>query len=134
WYAMHGGFLFLGSYFGVLFLLAAALIIYYKQISEGYDDSARVDILQKVGMSDEEVKKTIGAQIRTIFFLPLGVAVLHIGVAFVAISRVMLIFGVTNTALLLVSTLVTVLLYALVYIFVYRQTARTYYRLVRRVV
>lgn len=132
WYASNGGFLFLGIYFGVLFMLAAVLIIYYKQVSEGYDDAGRFEILQQVGMSEYEVKKTINGQILTVFFLPLVVAVIHIVVAFFPVSRAMVLFGVVNTPLLVLATALTVLAYALVYMLVYRRTAKTYFRLVRR--
>ncbi|MDL2219228.1 FtsX-like permease family protein [Ruminococcaceae bacterium OttesenSCG-928-O06] len=132
WYASNGGFLFLGIYFGVLFMLAAVLIIYYKQMSEGYDDAARFEILQKVGMGADEVKSTINKQILAVFFLPLVVAVIHVAVAFFPVSRAMVIFGVVNTQLLVVFSLATVLVYALVYLLVFRRTARTYFRIVRR--
>uniref|UniRef100_S0DFG6 Putative ATPbinding transport protein n=1 Tax=termite gut metagenome TaxID=433724 RepID=S0DFG6_9ZZZZ len=132
WYATNGGFLFLGVYFGVLFLMAATLIIYYKQISEGYDDAERFDILQKVGMGQHEVKQTINGQILTVFLLPLVVAVVHIAVAFFPVSRAMVIFGVINTPLLAAATALTVLAYALVYLLVFRRTATAYYRIVRR--
>ena len=132
WYASNGGFLFLGVYFGILFMLAAALIIYYKQMSEGYDDAGRFEILQKVGMSEAEVKKTIDKQILAVFFLPLLVAVVHIVVAFFPVSRVMIVFGVVNIPLLAVCCAFTVLAYALVYLLVFRRTARTYFSIVRR--
>lgn len=132
WYAMNGGFLFLGVYFGILFMLAAALIIYYKQISEGYDDCDRYEILQKVGMSDKEVRKTIQGQISAVFALPLLVAVIHIAIAYFPISKAMVIFGITNQWLLVATTAATVLVYALVYLLVYRRTAKTYFRIVRR--
>lgn len=132
WYASNGGFLFLGIYFGILFMLAAALIIYYKQMSEGYDDAERFEILQKVGMGEAEVKKTINKQILAVFFMPLIVAVIHVAVAFFPISRAMIIFGVLNIPLLLATTALTILLYALVYLLVFRQTARTYFGIVRR--
>jgi putative ABC transport system permease protein len=131
WYATNGGFLFLGIYFGILFMLAAALIIYYKQISEGYDDAERFQILQKVGMGEAEVKKTINRQIMAVFFLPLLAAVVHVTVAFFPISRVMIIFGVFNIPLQAAASAVTVLVYAAVYFIVFRQTARTYYRIVK---
>ncbi len=132
WYASNGGFLFLGIYFGILFTLAAVLIIYYKQMSEGYDDVERFEILQKVGMGEAEVKKTINSQILAVFFLPLLVAVVHIAVAFFPISRVMVIFGVLNLPLLAASTALTVLAYALCYLFVFRRTAKTYFTIVKR--
>jgi putative ABC transport system permease protein len=132
WYMTNGGFLFLGIYLGTVFMLATALIIYYKQISEGYDDAGRFEILQKVGMSDAEVKRTINRQILTVFFIPLVVAVIHISVAFFPISRVMVIFGVINTALLITTTAATVIVYVLVYLLVFRRTAGTYFKIVRR--
>lgn len=128
WYASNGGFLFLGIYFGILFMLAAALIIYYKQMSEGYDDAERFHILQKVGMSEAEVKKTINRQILTVFFLPLAVAVIHVLVAFIPIGRV----SILNTSVLWLSGAVIIALYALIYFLVFRQTARTYFAIVRR--
>jgi putative ABC transport system permease protein len=132
WYMTNGGFLFLGIYLGTIFMLATALIIYYKQISEGYDDAGRFEILQKVGMSDAEVKRTINRQILTVFFIPLVVAVIHISVAFFPISRVMVIFSVFNTALLVATTAGTVIVYVLVYLLVFRRTAGTYFKIVRR--
>ena len=77
-YAMYGGFLFLGIFLGLLFLLAAVLIIYYKQISEGYEDQRRYQIMQQVGMSRREVGASIRGQILLVFFLPLLAAGLHI--------------------------------------------------------
>ncbi len=132
WYATNGGFLFLGLYFGILFLLAAALIIYYKQLSEGYDDAARFAILQKVGMGEAEVKKTINSQILLVFFLPLLVSLVHVAVAFFPISRAMILFGVLNIPLLVLASVFTALAYALVYLLVFRQTARSYFGIVRR--
>ncbi len=132
WYATNGGFLFLGVYFGVLFLLAAAMIIYYKQVSEGYDDADRFEILQKVGMSAREVKQTIGSQVLLVFFLPLVAAAIHIAVAFWPVSRVLVVFGVVNPVLVAVCMLCTVLVYAAAYLFVYRRTASAYFKIVRR--
>jgi putative ABC transport system permease protein len=132
WYMTNGGFLFLGIYLGVIFMLATALIIYYKQISEGYDDAERFEILQKVGMSEKEVKGTINRQILAVFFIPLLVSVIHVAVAFFPISRVMIIFRVVNIPLLAVSTAGTVLVYALVYLTVFRRTAGSYFKIVRR--
>ena len=132
WYLLYGSFMFLGVYFGILFLMAAAMIIYYKQISEGYDDRDRFEILQKVGMSQQEVWKTIQTQIRTVFFLPLAVAVIHISAAFVSISRGLGLFGLYDIKLFIITTVLTVLVYALVYLVVYRRTAKAYYRIVKR--
>jgi putative ABC transport system permease protein len=101
-------------------------------MSEGYDDAARFEILQKVGMGEAEVKRTVNRQILTVFFMPLLVAVTHIIVAFFPISRAMIIFGVLNVPLLVITTAITVLAYIVVYWFVFRQTARTYFKIVRR--
>lgn len=135
WYATNGGFLFLGIFLGSVFLMAAAIIIYYKQLSEGYDDRERFIILQKVGMSAREVKKTIGKQVRTVFYLPLIVAVIHIMFAFPAIKRAMDLFDYAGTGfngtVLLLANLGVAAIYALIYVFIYRRTAKTYFNIVR---
>lgn len=132
WFMDYGGFLFLGIFLGFLFLMATVLIIYYKQISEGYDDHDRFEIMQKVGMSRREVKNTIHKQIVLVFFLPLLGAILHIAFAFPVISKLLMLFGLTNTSLFLACTAATVLLFGLVYAAVYGLTARAYYQLVQR--
>ena len=132
WYALYGGFLFLGLFLGSLFLMATVLIIYYKQISEGYDDHDRFEIMQKVGMSKKEVKKTIHKQIMVIFFLPLVVAVIHVSVAFNVIKRLLFIFGLTDVGLFGICTTVTILVFALVYVIVYALTAKAYYGIVEQ--
>ncbi len=131
WYATFGGFLFLGLFLGMLFMMAMVLIIYYKQISEGYDDHDRFEIMQKVGMSKQEVKKTIHKQILMVFFLPLLLACVHIAAAFPVISKLLLVFSMTDTALNLTCTVVTVLFFALLYAVVYSLTARAYYRIIQ---
>lgn len=132
WFMDYGGFLFLGIFLGFLFLMATVLIIYYKQISEGYDDHDRFEIMQKVGMSRREVKSTIHKQIVLVFFLPLLGAMLHIAFAFPVISKMLVVFGLTNTGLFLACTAVTVFLFGLAYAAVYGLTARAYYQLVQR--
>lgn len=130
WYQLYSGFLFIGIFLGALFLMATVLIIYYKQISEGYDDRERFDIMQKVGLSKKEVRKTIHKQIIMIFFLPILVAVIHLVVAFHAIRILLFIFGLTNVGLFVLCTAVTILIFVAVYTAVYLLTARTYYRIV----
>lgn len=130
WYGMYGGFLFLGIFLGVLFLMATALIIYYKQISEGYDDHDRFQIMQKVGMSRKEVKKTIHRQILTVFFLPIIVAVIHVAFAFGVICKLLSIFYLTDVGLFLLCTIGVIIAFFAIYAIVYALTARTYYRLV----
>lgn len=127
-----GGFFFLGIMFGLTFMLATALIIYYKQVSEGLDDERRFDTLQKVGMSHDEVKKVIRSQIKMVFSLPLLAAILHLGFAFPLIRKLLLLFGLTNWKLFLLATLICVLIFTVLYYIVYRLTARTYYRIVER--
>jgi putative ABC transport system permease protein len=129
-YQMYGSFLFLGIYLGAMFLMITALIMYYKQISEGFDDKERFEIMQKVGMSKDEVKKTIHSQVITVFFLPLAMALIHIGVAFKMITRLMTVFNLTNVTLLLVCTLMTAAVFAVIYAIVYALTAKSYYKIV----
>ena len=130
WYGLYGGFLFLGIFLGILFLMATALIIYYKQISEGYDDHDRFQIMQKVGMSRKEVKKTIHKQILTVFFLPIVVAVIHVGFAFGVICKLLSIFYLTDVGLFLLCTIGVIIAFFAIYAIVYALTAKTYYRLV----
>lgn len=127
-----GGFLFLGLIFGLAFTLATALIIYYKQISEGMDDKKRFDILQKVGLDHRAVKKAIHSQILTVFFFPIIVAVIHLGFAFSFIKKLLLLFGLYNESLILWTTLAAVLGFAIIYFIVYQLTAKAYYRIVER--
>lgn len=130
WNAMYGSFLFLGIFLGCLFLMATVLIIYYKQISEGYEDHDRFRIMQQVGMSRKEVKRAINKQILLVFFLPLLMAALHMVFAFEIICNMLLVFGMVNRLLFFGCTAVTFLIFAAAYVVVYRITARTYYRLV----
>lgn len=130
WNALYGSFLFLGIFLGSLFVMATVLIIYYKQISEGYEDHDRFRIMQQVGMNHREVKRTIRKQIRMVFFLPLCTAALHMAFAFEIICNILLVFGMTNRLLFLGCTCATFLIFAVAYAAVYRITARTYYRLV----
>ncbi len=129
-YSQYGSLFFIGLFLGSLFMIATVLIIYYKQISEGYDDKERFEILQKVGMSKEEVRKTIRSQILIVFFLPLITAIIHITVAFPLVKKIMSIMNLTNTNLFLIFTGVVILIFGIVYALVYRWTARIYYKIV----
>ena len=129
--AMNGSFFFLGIVLGAVFLMATVLIIYYKQISEGYEDKKRYEIMEKVGMSQKEVRQSIRSQTVKVFFLPLGMAVLHIAAAFPLMRRVLQVMSLDNWRLFLVCTGGTVLVFAVIYFAVYSLTARTYYRIVR---
>lgn len=127
---LYGGLFFLGLFLGVLFLLGTALIIYYKQVSEGYDDARRFNIMQKVGMSHKEVKQSIHSQILLVFFLPLVMAVLHLAFAFPMLQKILLVMGLNNFPLILCSTLGCVGVFAVAYLVIYALTARTYYNIV----
>lgn len=129
-YSMYGSFLFLGIFLGLVFTMAAVLIIYYKQVSEGYDDRERFVIMQKVGMDTRTVKKSIGTQVLMVFFLPLLVAGIHVAVAFPMVSRMLQLFALKNTGLFALCVVVTYLIFAAVYVIVYLLTARTYYKIV----
>ena len=121
---LYGGLFFLGLFLGVLFLLGTALIIYYKQVSEGYDDARRFNIMQKVGMSHKEVKQSIHSQILLVFFLPLVMAVLHLAFAFPMLEKILLVMGLANTQLILLSTLGCVAVFTVAYLIIYALTAR----------
>ena len=131
WYMSYGGILFIGIFLGILFIMAAVLIIYYKQVSEGYEDHERFLIMQKVGMSHDEVRSSIRKQVSMVFFLPLVMAVIHVMFAFPMISRLLVMFNLTDIRLEFICTCVTVVVFSLVYSLVYMRTAKVYYRLVR---
>ena len=132
YYADNGSLLFIGIFLGSLFLMGTAMIIYYKQISEGYEDQKRFEIMQKVGLSRREVRSSVRRQILMVFFLPLLMAMLHITMAFPMIRRLLLLFGMTNTKLFIGCTAGTVLIFAVVYGVIYLMTARSYYHIVER--
>ena len=132
YYVDNGSLLFIGIFLGSLFLMGTAMIIYYKQISEGYEDQKRFEIMQKVGLSRREVRSSVRRQILMVFFLPLLMAMLHITMAFPMIRRMLLLFGMTNTKLFIGCTAGTVLIFAVVYGLIYLMTARSYYHIVER--
>ncbi|EHQ89074.1 ABC transporter permease [Desulfosporosinus youngiae] len=129
-FAVYGGLFFLGIFLGALFIMATVLIIYYKQVSEGYDDKARFAIMQKVGMSREEVRGSIRSQVLTVFFLPLVAAGIHIAFAFPIITKLLAVLNLTNVGLFAWCTVGTILVFALFYALVYGLTAKVYYRIV----
>lgn len=126
-----GGLFFVGILLGILFLMATILIIYYKQVSEGYEDRSRYRVLQQVGMTRTEVRQSIRSQVLLVFFLPLITAGIHVAAAFPAISRMLALFNLTNTWLFFWCTAICFVIFAVFYAIVYLLTARTYYRLVR---
>lgn len=129
-YELYGGLFFIGIYLGSMFIMATVLIIYYKQISEGYDDRERYQIMQKVGMSKKEVKRSIRSQVLSVFFLPLVVAVIHVAVAFKVMTKILGVLNLTNVSLFAVCTIITIAVFAVFYIIVYSITAKEYYRIV----
>ena len=127
---MYGTFLFLGILLGFVCLFSTILIIYYKQISEGYEDRARFQIMEKIGMEASEVKKTIGSQLTLQFFLPLVTAGVHTAFAFPILLKLLQVLMLSNTQLFILCTVITFAVFALVYTLVYLLTAKTYYKIV----
>jgi len=131
---MYGGLLFIGIIFGMTFLLCLLIIMYYKQISEGFEDQQGFDIMQKVGLSDGEVKNTIRKQILIMFFMPLVGAILHAIIGLNMVAKLLAAVNFYQSELLIVVTIGIFLIFAAVYCFCYNRTARTYYRIVRKMV
>ncbi len=129
-FEMYGGLFFLGIMLSIVFLFAAVLIIYYKQISEGYEDQARFEIMQKVGMTKREIRKSVNSQILTVFFLPLVFAGIHLSFAFPIIWRLLQLFFMRNLMLTIMVTVVCFLVFGLFYAIVYKLTAGAYYKIV----
>lgn len=129
-YSTFGGLFFLGIMLSIVFIFAAVLIIYYKQISEGYEDQSRFEIMQKVGMTKRDIRKSINSQMLTVFFLPLLFAVVHLAFAFPMIYKLLMLFGLDNLGLLLFTAGISALVFALFYAIVYRVTSNAYYSIV----
>ena len=129
-YGLYGGLFFIGVLLSAVFLFAAVLIIYYKQISEGFEDQKRFAVMRKVGMTRREIRSSINSQMLTVFFLPLVTAGLHLCFAFPMIRRLLLLFNLTNVGLLAGCTAVCYLIFALFYMAVYRATSNAYFHIV----
>lgn len=129
-YVLYGGLFFLGMFLGTLFLMVTVLIIFYKQISEGYEDKERYAIMEKVGMSNQEVKQAIRSQVLMVFFLPLAVAILHVCVAFPMIRMLLECLSLTNMHLFMACVAGTSLVFGMIYLLVFLLTSRSYYRIV----
>ena len=129
-YGMFGGLFFLGIMLSIAFICAAVLIIYYKQISEGYEDRRRFEIMQNVGMTKKEIRSSINSQLLTVFFLPLIFAGLHLGFAFPFIHKLLMLFNLSNLPLLIGTTAISFGVFALLYAVVYRVTSNAYYNIV----
>ncbi len=130
YYSLNGGFFFLGVFLGTIFLMAAVLIIYYKQISEGYEDRERYLVMQKVGMELKTVRRSINSQLLVVFFAPLAVAAVHVAFDFSLMTRLLTLFSLHNGPLVLGCTAGTLAVFAVIYALVYRATAKAYYELV----
>lgn len=131
-FGLYGGLFFLGIILGIVFIFAAVLIMYYKQVSEGYEDQSRFEIMQKVGMTKREIKKSINSQMLTVFFMPLIAAGVHLAFAFPMIYKMLILFGLVNKVFLIMVTVGCFLLFALLYMLVYKITSRAYYSIVSR--
>ena len=129
-YGSYGALFFIGIMLTLVFMLAAVLILYYKQISEGYEDQKRFEIMQKVGMTKKEIRRSIDSQLLTVFFLPLLLAGVHLAFAFPMIRRLLELFSLYNVGLFVTTTLVSFGAFALLYTIVYRLTAKAYYNIV----
>lgn len=129
-YGLYGGLFYLGAILSLVFLTATSLIIYYKQVAEGYEDEARFALMRNVGMTAEDIRKSVNSQMRTVFFLPLVTAAVHIGFAFPIVQKLLAMFNLRNTALSLVVTGVVLLVFGVFYTVIYRVTSNAYYAIV----
>lgn len=130
-FVTFGGLFYLGILLSVVFIFAAVLIIYYKQISEGYEDHSRFDIMRKVGMTDKEIRKSINSQMLTVFFFPLILAGIHICFAFPIVRKLLMMFSLNNVGLFVETSIISFLIFGVLYAIVYRITSNAYYRIVR---
>ncbi|WP_455721415.1 FtsX-like permease family protein [Agathobacter sp.] len=129
-YTLYGGLFFLGIFLGAMFLMVTVMIIFYKQTSEGYDDKDRYEIMEKVGMSNAEVKKSIQSQVRMVFFLPIVTAAIHVTAAFPMLRRLLVMFNLTDTQLIIECMIGTLLVFLAIYYLVFKLTSRAYYKIV----
>lgn len=130
WNTRFGGLLFLGGFLGILFLCALVMIVYFKQVSEGYEDSERFQVLKKVGMDKRDIRGTIYTQIRIVFLVPLITALIHEAVAFKIIQKLLIMFDLYNTKLILTCTISVSVVFVILYLIIYLLTARVYDRIV----
>ena len=130
YYGLFGGIFFLGIFLSIIFLAATVLIIYYKQVTEGYEDEARFGIMRKVGMTTRDIRKSINSQMLTVFFLPLITAALHVGFAFPMVQKLLVMFNLRNTMLSVLVTGIAIVVFGIFYAIVYRITSHAYYSIV----
>lgn len=129
---MYGGFLFIGIFLSILFIMATILIMYYKQITEGYEDKERFEIMQKVGLEHNDVKKAIHSQVLTVFFMPLLVAGMHVAFAYPLIEKLLHLMFVSDSLLYIKVIVACFAVFALIYALIYFLTSKVYYGIVRR--
>lgn len=130
YYGLFGGIFFLGIFLSIIFLAATVLIIYYKQVTEGYEDETRFGIMRKVGMTTRDIRKSINSQMLTVFFLPLITAALHVGFAFPMVQKLLIMFNLRNTMLSIIVTGTAIVVFGIFYAIVYRITSNAYYSIV----
>ena len=129
-YGTYGGIFYLGIILSIVFILATVLIIYYKQLTEGYEDESRFAIMQKVGMTKEDIRKSINSQMLTVFFLPLAAAVLHLSFAFPMVQKLLALFNLRNVPLMILIMAVSILVFGIFYGIIYKVTSNAYYSIV----
>ncbi len=129
-FSVFGSLFILGVLLGIVFIVAMILIMYYKQVSEGYEDKERFAIMQKVGMTKKEIRQSVNSQVLTVFFLPLVTAGIHLLFSFPMVSKLLKLFNLQDVRLLMIITLCCYLVFALFYVIVYYITSHSYYRLV----
>ena len=129
--SIYGSFLFVGIFVSILFVMASVLIMYYKQISEGFEDQKRFDIMTRVGLDNRQIRKTIHFQVLAVFFLPLAMAGIHVAFAFPMISKMLALLGMGDITLFMITCLIVFAIFAILYVIVYGLTSRTYYQLVK---
>lgn len=128
---MFGSFFFIGIFLSIIFMVGTVLVIYYKQISEGYEDRERFVILQKVGLDQKQIKQTINKQILTVFFLPVIFAFLHLTFAYHMWSLILKVIGVVDATMMLTITLSICGIFALIYVLIFMITSRSYHKIVQ---
>lgn len=128
---MFGGFFLIGIFLSIIFMVGTVLVIYYKQISEGYEDRERFVILQKVGLDQKQIKQTINKQILTVFFLPVIFAFLHLTFAYHMWSLILKVIGVVDATMMLTITLSICGIFALIYVLIFMITSRSYHKIVQ---
>ena len=129
-YTMFGALLFLAIFLGIVFVLATVLIIYYKQVAEGYEDSGRFEIMKKLGMTRKDIKSSINSQMLTVFFLPIAAACVHLAFAFPIVNKLLMCFGFYDKSFFALVNVVCVLVFTVFYVIVYRITSKSYYNIV----